>query len=237
MEHTYIMACFGAGFYAVWFYIGEQPIDKKNMSVSRSVMILAGGEAKRVNGREKYFFSYKGCSFIARLVAVFSGITDEIVIVAKNEKQTAHFAGLPDNVRCTWDKQNGLGPIGGIASGIDEIKGDAVFIAACDMPTISRSVVSYLFGCLGEYDAVVPAWNESEIEPLHSVYKTASVRKYLSEHPDTSLQGMIQNMNTLRVTTDELRKYDDSLETFRNVNTLDELLAMGPEASYREKHP
>ncbi len=237
MEHTYIMSSFGTGFYDVWFYIEEQPIYKKNMSVSRSAMILAGGEAKRVNGREKYFFSYKGCSFIARLVAVFSGITDEIVIVAKNEKQTAHFAGLPDNVRCTWDKQNGLGPIGGIASGIEEIKGDAVFIAACDMPTVNRSIVSYLFDRLSSYDAVVPAWNESEIEPLHSVYRTDSVRRYLTEHPDTSLKGMIQNLNTLRVTTDELREYDSGLETFRNVNTLDELLAMGPEASYREKHP
>ena len=36
---------------------------------------------------------------------------------------------------------------------------------------------------------------------------------------------------------DELRKYDPELETFRNVNTLDDLLKMGPEASYQEKHP
>ena len=206
------------------------------MSVGRSAMILAGGEAKRVDGSEKYFFSYKGCSFIARIVAVFSDITDEIVIVAKNEKQTEHFAGLPDNVRCTWDKQNGLGPIGGIASGIGEIKGDAVFIAACDMPTISRNVVSYLFDRLESYDAVIPAWNSSEIEPLHSVYRTAAVRRYLEEHPDASLKGMIHDLHTVRVSTEELRNYDPDLETFRNVNTLNELLAMGPEASYKEKH-
>ena len=91
-------------------------------------MILAGGDAKRVNGREKYFFFYKGCSFISRLVMVFSGICDEILIVAKSPEQATHFDGLP--VRCTWDKKRGLGPIGGISSGIEEVKGEFVFIAA-----------------------------------------------------------------------------------------------------------
>ena len=39
--------------------------------VVRSAMILAGGDAKRGNGGEEYFFFYKGCSFISRLVMVF----------------------------------------------------------------------------------------------------------------------------------------------------------------------
>ncbi|HJJ27353.1 MAG TPA: molybdenum cofactor guanylyltransferase [Methanocorpusculum sp.] len=207
------------------------------MSVERSAMILAGGEAKRVNGREKYFFSYKGCSFIARLVAVFSGITDEIVIVAKNEAQTAHFAGLPENVRCTWDKERGLGPIGGIASGIEEVKGKSVFIAACDMPTINRAVVSCLFDKLGSYDAVIPEWENSDMEPLHAVYNTDAVRRYLTEKKGSSLHAMVHSLNTLKIPPEELRKYDPELETFRNVNTLDDLLKMGPEASYQEKHP
>ena len=110
------------------------------MPIKRSAMILAGGEARRVNGREKYFFSYRGCSFISRLVITFEMLVDEIVIVAKNEKQTEHFAGLPPIVRCTWDKKIGLGPIGGIASGLDEIQGDLVFMSACDMPTVDTSI-------------------------------------------------------------------------------------------------
>ena len=203
----------------------------------RSAMILAGGEAKRVNGREKYFFSYKGCSFISRLVMTFSGIADEIVIVAKNEKQTEHFAGLPDIVRCTWDKEPGLGPIGGIASGIEEVKGETVFIAACDMPTIHKPIVSYLFDNIGDYDAIIPEWENSNMEPLHAVYKVSAVRKYLETHTDASLHAMIRALNTKRVSPEDFRKFDPELETFRNVNTLDELLAMGPEASYKEKHP
>ena len=201
----------------------------------RSAMILAGGEAKRVNGREKYFFSYKGCSFISRLVMTFTGITDEILIVAKNEKQTAHFAGLPDIVRCTWDKEPGLGPIGGIASGIDEIKGETVFISACDMPTIHKPIVSYLFDNIEDYDAIIPEWENANMEPLHAVYRVSAVKEYLKTHTDASLHAMILALNTKRVSPEEFREYDQEHETFRNVNTLDELKAMKHEASYKEK--
>lgn len=200
-------------------------------------MILAGGEAKRVNGREKYFFSYKGCSFISRLVMTFTGIVDEIVIVAKNEKQTEHFKGLPDIVRCTWDKEPGLGPIGGIASGIEEVKGEHVFIAACDMPTINKSIAAYLFENIGNAEAIIPQWENNDMEPLHAVYRVDAIKEYLKEHSDASLHAMIHSLNTKRVRSEEFRTVDPKLETFRNVNTLDELLAMGPEASYREKHP
>ena len=39
-----------------------------------------------------------------------------------------------------------------------------------------------------------------------------------------------------KIRPDELRQFDAGLETFRNVNTLSDLLAMGPKASYLEKH-
>ena len=205
--------------------------------IKRSAMILAGGEAKRADGRAKYFFSYRGCSFIARLVMVFTGIADEIVIVAKNETQAQQFAGLPSIVRCTWDTQPGLGPIGGIAAGIEEVKGDAVFIAACDMPTISKDVVRYLFDRIDGYDAVIPVWDNADMEPLHAVYRTQAVRDYLKTQTDASLHAMTRSLNACRILPDELRRFDANLETFRNVNTLSDLLAMGPEASYQEKHP
>jgi len=204
-------------------------------SIQRSAMILAGGEAKRVDGREKYFFSYKGCSFISRLVNTFVGIVDEIIIVAKNEGQAKKFIGLPDIVRCTWDKEPGLGPIGGIRSGIEEVKGKYVFIAACDMPTINKKAVSYLFENIGSHDSLIPEWENSDIEPLHAVYRVEAVKSYLERNRNSSLRAMIQSIDTKTVSSEDFRKFDPELETFRNVNTLSDLLSMGPDADYREK--
>lgn len=205
--------------------------------IRRSAMILAGGEAKRVNGREKYFFFFKGCSFISRLIAAFTGITEEILIVARSPEQAARFVDLPEHVHCTWDKKRGLGPIGGIASGIKEIKGEFVFISACDMPTIQKSIVIYLFDHIGEYDAVIPEWENTDIEPLHAVYRVTAIKEYIKTHTSLSLREMVNSMNTLRISPEEFRKFDPELETFRNINTLDELTALGPDAAYLEKHP
>lgn len=203
--------------------------------VVRSAMILAGGDAKRVNGREKYFFFFKGCSFISRLVMTFAGICDEIVIVAKSPEQATHFEGLP--VRCTWDKKRGLGPIGGISSGIEEVQGEFVFIAACDMPTIHQSIVTYLFEHIGGYDAIIPEWENMDLEPLHAVYRVSAVRRYVEGHESLSLRDMVKSLHTLRVGAEEFRQFDPNLETFQNINTLDELQALGPDAAYQEKHP
>ncbi|HJJ27908.1 MAG TPA: molybdenum cofactor guanylyltransferase [Methanocorpusculum sp.] len=206
------------------------------MAVKRSAMILAGGEAKRADGREKYFFSYKGCSFIARLVHAFEGIADEIVIVAKSEKHTRDFQGLPDIVRCTWDREPGRGPVGGISTGIDAVKGETVFIAACDMPTINSAIVTYLFDNIGDYDAIIPQWENTDIEPLHAVYKAEAVRKYMKTCDSLQLRKMVDSLNTKRVSPEELRRFDPDLETFRNINTLAELKALGPEAAYKPKN-
>ncbi len=207
------------------------------MPIKRSAMILAGGEARRVNGREKYLFSYRGCSFISRLVMTFEGLVDEIVIVAKNERQTEHFTGLPSIVRCTWDKKSGLGPIGGISAGLDEIQGDMVFISACDMPTVHKLIVQYMFENIGEYDAIIPEWEKTDLEPLHAVYRVSALREYIAKHESLSLRDMINTLNTKRIPPEMFRTIDPQLESFRNVNTLEELLAMGPEAAYQEKHP
>ena len=57
----------------------------------RSAVVLAGGEARRANGQEKYFFTYEGKTFIERLVDSLSGVVDEIVIVARDPVQCTRF--------------------------------------------------------------------------------------------------------------------------------------------------
>ena len=82
----------------------------------RSAVVLAGGEARRANGQEKYFFTYEGKTFIERLVGSLSGIVDEIVIVARDPVQCTRFKKI-SNVTCVSDIRQGLGPIGGLHAG------------------------------------------------------------------------------------------------------------------------
>ena len=88
-----------------------------------------------------------------------------------------------------------------------------------------------------QYDAIIPEWENTDIEPLHAVYRVSAVRQYVEEHESLSLRDMVNSLHTLRVSPEEFRQFDPNLETFQNINTLDELQALGPDAAYLEKHP
>jgi molybdopterin-guanine dinucleotide biosynthesis protein A len=188
----------------------------------RSAIILVGGEARRANGQEKFFFLYQGKTFIERLVDSLRDVTDEIIIVAKNSEQCRRFDALR-NVRCIADIRQGIGPIGGLHAGALAAQGDLLFVSACDMPCIETAVVSHLFDTIGTADAAIPSWNADMLEPLHAVYRRDVLLRYLESHGSYSLRPMIRSLNTRYVPVEELRRFDPKLKTFTNINKLEEL--------------
>jgi len=189
----------------------------------RSAVVLVGGEARRANGQEKYFFTYEGKTFIERLVGALSESVDEIVIVARDPVQCTRFREIAGITTCTNDIRQGLGPIGGLHAGALAAHGESVFVSACDMPCINTAVVRYLFESLGSCDAAIPRWNERMLEPLHAVYRREALLVYLESHTSLSLRAMVQSLNTRYIHVDQIRRFDPDLKTFTNINMLEEL--------------
>ena len=191
----------------------------------KSAIVLVGGQARRANGQEKYFFIYEGRTFIERLVDTLREVTDEIILVARDPEQCKRFRSL-EGVRCITDIRPGIGPIGGLHAGTEAARGELLFVSACDMPCIDAGVVQYLFESIGDADAVIPSWNYDMIEPLHAVYRRSVLREYLQDHPSYSLRPMIRSINTRYVPVEELRRLDPRLMTFTNINKLEDLELM-----------
>jgi molybdopterin-guanine dinucleotide biosynthesis protein A len=191
-------------------------------TVRRSAVILVGGDAKRANGQEKYFFVYEGRTFIERLIDTLEQVVDEIILVAKDPEQCKRFLHL-NGIRCITDIRPGIGPIGGLHAGALAAHGDTLFVSACDMPCIDVGVVRYLFDAIGNADAAIPSWNYDMIEPLHAVYRRSVLLGYLEDHESYSLRPMIRSINTRYVSVEELRLFDPTLKTFTNINKLEDL--------------
>lgn len=190
--------------------------------MGRSAVVLVGGEATRAGGREKYFFSLNGRTFLDRLVAVLTPVADEVLLVARDHLQCERFSEFP-TVRCTIDQRRGLGPIGGLHAGALAASGTTLFVVACDMPCVNPRVVTRLFDLLDERDAVVPCWRKGMYEPLHAVYERDALRGYLADHEELSLRAMIQGLDCRFVPVDSLRDLDPDLRTFTNINRIDDL--------------
>ncbi len=166
-----------------------------------------GGEARRAHGREKYFFTYRGRTFIERLVDSLRQVVDEIILVARDPEQCKRFSSL-QGIRCINDIRMRTGPIGGLHAGSLAAEGDLIFVSACDMPCIDPRVIAYLFDHIDDYDAVIPRWNPDMLEPLHAVYRRTALVSYLESHHSQSLREMVLNLSARYVMVDELQSID-----------------------------
>jgi molybdopterin-guanine dinucleotide biosynthesis protein A len=188
----------------------------------RSAVILVGGEARRANGQEKYFFMYQGRTFIERLVISLEKVVDEIILVAKSPEQCRRFQSIR-GVQCIADIRKGIGPIGGLHAGSRAAHGEFIFVSACDMPCINPAVITRLFDCIDRYDAAIPTWNPDMLEPLHAVYRRTALLEYLESHDSLSLREMVRSLSARYVPVEELKTLDPDLRTFTNINKLEDL--------------
>lgn len=188
----------------------------------RSAVVLVGGEARRANGQEKYFFLYQGRTFIERLVDSLEEVVDEIILVAKNPEQCRRFHRIR-GIQCITDIRGGIGPIGGLHAGSLAARGEFIFVSACDMPCINPAVIAHLFDCIDNYDAVIPRWNPEMLEPLHAVYRRTALLAYLESHDSLSLRAMVRSLSARYIQVDTLKSIDPSLKTFTNINKLEDL--------------
>jgi len=188
----------------------------------RSAIVLVGGEARRAGGREKYFFSYQGKTFIEHILGTLRQVVDEVVLAARDPAQCERFSHL-DGVRCVSDIRKGVGPTGGLHAGVLAVTGDLVVVVACDMPCINPRVIEHLFSLVDDCDAVIPVWNPEMLEPLHAVYRRSALLAYLEEPGHRSLREMVGSMRARFVEIEDLRQMDPDLATFTNVNQLEEL--------------
>jgi molybdopterin-guanine dinucleotide biosynthesis protein A len=191
----------------------------------RSAVILVGGEARRANGQEKYFFTYEGKTFIERLIESLTQVVDEIILVARDPGQCKRFNTI-EGIRCICDIRTGTGPIGGLHAGTLAARGEDIFVSACDMPCVDPRVIAHLFSRIDGYDAAIPRWNAEMLEPLHAVYKRSALIGYLENHDSLSLRTMVMRLNTLYVPIEEIQAIDHELITFTNINKMEELEQM-----------
>jgi molybdenum cofactor guanylyltransferase len=196
------------------------------MSGSRTPVtgvIVAGGRASRMGGRDKAFAAVGGEPIAVRTVRLFRRLFPQ-VLVATNRPD--RFRGL--GVETVADVHPGCGPLAGIHAALLASRHPHVFVAACDMPGLDADVIRYLLGRIGASDAVVPRW-DGDVEPLHAIYAARCLPAI-----ETSLRAGRYAMRDFLAAIDvdyvseaDLRGVRGAAASLTNVNTPEELAAVG----------
>ena len=181
-------------------------------------VILAGGKSSRF-GINKAFVEINGSRLIDRVTGLLSAIFKRTILIT-NSPQEYSYLGLP----IYEDLIRGLGPIGGILTGLENIHDEAGFFIACDMPFVNENLIRYMVSVRSGFDAVVPKidW---KMEPLHALY-TKGCLPVIKGLIASGIYQTIKSFNELNVryvNEAEIKANDPQMRSFLNINRPEEL--------------
>jgi len=180
-------------------------------------VILAGGASKRY-GKNKAFLKIGSARLIDSILQGMKTIFKRVILIT-NEKKKYEYLEVP----MVEDHVKGLGPLGGIYTGLMSIPDEAGFFVACDMPFINRQLVRYMVDIKGNHRAVVPSVADN-IEPLHAIYFRSCLKsiRHLIDSKRYQVRLFYDNIPVRYVKEDEIRKFCCPSKAFLNINTPDE---------------
>jgi molybdopterin-guanine dinucleotide biosynthesis protein A len=186
-------------------------------------VVLAGGRSSRMGGRDKAFAAVGGEPIAVRTLRLFRALFPQVVVATNRPDRYRGF-----DVETVCDLFPGRGPLAGIHAGMHVARHPHVFVAACDMPGLDADVILFLLGRIGEADAVVPRW-EDDIEPLHAVYAVRLLPRIEEALAGGrhALRDFLPRVRVDYVAEDELRRISGTARSMLNVNTPEELAALG----------
>ena len=176
-------------------------------------IILAGGKSSRY-GSNKALASVKGVRLIERTVRVMKAVFHDVLLVTNTPAEYA-FLDLP----MVQDLIKGLGPIGGIYTGLETISEKAGFFVACDMPFLSEGLIRRMAKVRESFDAVVPRMGWM-LEPLHALYtkNCLPVIKASIDARQYQIAKCFHNLRVRYVEREELLAFDPELMSLFNIN-------------------
>ncbi|MFQ6087623.1 MAG: molybdenum cofactor guanylyltransferase [Candidatus Methanofastidiosia archaeon] len=191
----------------------------------RAALILAGGKARRFEGREKALLRFRGREMLSLVLESAQRVCEEIVISVRDERQKELLSHYDHTF--VIDSLKNYGPLAGFYSGFRVIKSSYTAVLACDMPFLNYKVLEYMFCKARGYSCAIPSHKDGRGEPLHAIYETRETFyacKKVLEEKKGKIYDMIELLKKVRIVpTEELKKFDPELKIFRNINTLEDL--------------
>jgi molybdopterin-guanine dinucleotide biosynthesis protein A len=183
---------------------------------SVTAVILAGGKSTRM-GQNKALLSFDGKPLIEHIRELLTKIFSKVV-VSTASKDSYPQLELPEVV----DQYPETGPLGGITT-VLESGISPIFCVACDMPFLSQKLIEYQCSITACCDAVVPVW-DNRPQVLHGLYSKNLLPAFhhgLKEE-QFKITDWLEEAEVCYLLEDEIRRYDPSGLSFRNINTPDD---------------
>ncbi|BBO90502.1 molybdenum cofactor guanylyltransferase [Desulfosarcina ovata] len=194
-------------------------------------VILAGGESKRFAGKNKAFIRIGGQRNIDRLMAVYSSLFDQIVLVTNDPA-----AYMDVDALIVTDHYSQRSSLNGIYAGLFAARHEYAFFAACDAPFVKPGMIACVLDHIdSKADLIIPS-TDAGYEPMFAVYRKTCLpaMAWQLERDLLKIKGLFRKVRIKPVAESELRAIDPELVSFFNMNTPEDLVRA--ESLYRDNH-
>ena len=193
--------------------------------------MLCGGRSSRM-GRPKLSLPFGPELMLQRVVRILSDVVSPILVVAAPRQELPE---LPRDVLIARDEQEHLGPLAGLAAGLEALSGkcEAAYVSSCDVPLLRPEFVRRVIELFGEHDIAIPR-DGLYHHPLAAVYRTrlAGDARELLDAGRMRPVGLLERCRVREMDVETLRNVDPKLDSLRNVNGPEEYQAALRDAGF-----
>ena len=203
------------------------------MPSSITAVILAGGNATRMDGANKALVSLHNTPLITHVIQKISPQVNEVLINVNRDN--VHFAAFNYSIITDRLTDNGtlIGPLAGIHAGFCEAKHDFVLFVPCDMPNLPSNLVQRLLAQLQTHQAEIAVVKSgNDVIPVVCICKKTvlpSLISYLQQggRKVSTWQKSCEYIEvdfTYRITDDVQGKINNPKCDFANLNSFQDIL-------------
>jgi molybdopterin-guanine dinucleotide biosynthesis protein A len=179
----------------------------------QAAIVLCGGRSKRME-RDKALLPFGDETMLERIVRTVSEVVDEVWVVAREDQ------ALDGDFRIARDSAEGLGPLAGLAAGLEAMQAERAFLTSCDVPLLRSAYVTRLLELSEGHPIAVPVIGKHTMV-TSAVYSrdVLPVAKRLLEERKLRPRFLIDAFDTRRIVEAELKDVDPELESLIDCNT------------------
>ena len=180
-----------------------------------SAVILAGGQGRRLGGKEKSQLKLGQQTLLERSLEAMASLSDDVIVVINDQEPLGKL-----KARIINDVIPGSGALSGLHAGLTAARHDYALVIACDMPFLNMRLLRYMVVIVPGYDAIVPQW-QGNLEPLHALYARTCLPaiETLLHSGGKRIFDFYLQVNVRYLERGEITLFDPEGLTFFNVNT------------------
>jgi molybdenum cofactor guanylyltransferase len=191
---------------------------------NQAAIVLAGGQSRRM-GQNKALLrlAENAPTLIETVVAKLKLFSAEVIVVT-NQPELYQELDFPLETRFVKDNFRESGALGGIEAGLSASHYEYCLTVACDMPFLADKLLDFLVKYNRDgWQALVPL--NPMPEPLCALYHKSSLeqlRGCLAQNR-FKVQDFLEQIQTSYLPKEEWQWFDPKGQSFRNLNTPDDL--------------